>query len=222
MAAKGKGGLGKGLDALIPTGNKAGVKNDAVPSVLDAKEGEAFTGEFISDPNTPSVSSLPVVPGTSWAGAIRHRFSELVNDDKLVNSVFGYVDNAVGKDKAEKAVKSRISFSETVIHNGKPKTLTRIAVDRFSGAVKNGALLTEQSVFYGEGVLVITVDRSVGEKALYALLAVLTDLHNGYLAVGGETAIGRGLFKVKEMKINGKPVSPVCFDTMKEVLDACI
>ncbi len=42
MAAKGKGGLGKGLDALIPTGNKAGVKNDTVPSVLDAKEGEAI------------------------------------------------------------------------------------------------------------------------------------------------------------------------------------
>lgn len=41
MAAKGKGGLGKGLDALIPTGNKPG-KNDAVPSVLDAKEGEAI------------------------------------------------------------------------------------------------------------------------------------------------------------------------------------
>ncbi len=42
MAAKGKGGLGKGLDALIPTGSKAGGKNDAVPSVLDAKEGEAI------------------------------------------------------------------------------------------------------------------------------------------------------------------------------------
>lgn len=206
----------------IGEGNKAEIKNSPLLVRADAKEGEAFTGEYISDPNTPSVSSLPVVPGTSWAGAIRHRFSELVNDDKLVNSVFGYVDNAVGKDKAEKAVKSRISFSETVIHNGKPKTLTRIAVDRFSGAVKNGALLTEQIVFYGEGDLVITVDRSVGEKALYALLAVLTDLHNGYLAVGGETAIGRGLFKIKEMKINGKPVSPVCFDTMKEVLDACI
>jgi ParB family chromosome partitioning protein len=41
MAPKGKGGLGKGLDALIPTGSKGGDKN-AAPSVLDAKDGEAI------------------------------------------------------------------------------------------------------------------------------------------------------------------------------------
>ena len=44
MAAKGKGGLGKGLDALIPTGStgKGNNKIGAVPSALDAKEGEAI------------------------------------------------------------------------------------------------------------------------------------------------------------------------------------
>jgi len=44
MAAKGKGGLGKGLDALIPTGStgKGNSKIGAVPSALDAKEGEAI------------------------------------------------------------------------------------------------------------------------------------------------------------------------------------
>ncbi len=206
----------------IGDGNKAEITNSPLLVRADAKEGEAVKGEYISDPATPSESSLPVVPGTSWAGAIRHRFSELVNDDDLANRVFGFVDNAVGKNKAESAIHSKISFSETVIHYGIPKTLTRIAVDRFSGAVKNGALLTEQSVFYGKGDLVITVNRNVEKKALYALIAVLTDLHNGYLAVGGETAIGRGLFKIKEMTINGKAVSPVNFDTMKEVLDACV
>lgn len=201
---------------------EAKIKNSPLLVRADPDEAEEFSREYISDYSTPSESSLPVVPGTSWAGAFRHRFAELVNDEGLVNDVFGFVDNAVGKGKAEKAVKSKISFSETVLHHGKPKALTRIAVDRFSGAVKDGALLTEQSVFYGRGDLVICVDKRVEKKALYALMAVMADLHNGYLAVGGETAIGRGLFKIKEMKLNGKTVSPVCFDNMKETLDACV
>lgn len=201
---------------------EAKIKNSPLLVRAAAKEGETFTGKYISDPGTPSDASLPTVPGTSWAGAIRHRFSELVNDDELVNRVFGYVDNAIGKSKAESAIKSKISISETVLHFGKPKTLTRIAVDRFSGAVKDGALLTEQSVFYGKGDLVITIDKDVEKKALYALIAVISDLNNGYLAVGGETSVGRGLFKIEQMKLNGKPVFPVRFDTMKEVLDACV
>ncbi len=202
--------------------NEAKIKSSPLLVRADANEDENPTGDYISDMHTPSNISLPVIPGTSWAGAIRHRFSELVNDDRLVNSIFGYVDNAVGKSKAESAIKSKISFSETVLHYGKPKTLTRIAVDRFSGSVKDRALLTEQSVFYGKGDLVIRVDKTLEKKALYALMAVIADLHNGYLAVGGETAIGRGMFKIEEMQINGKPVSPVCFDNMKEVLDACV
>lgn len=202
--------------------DKPQVKNS--PLLVRAKpvEDEAFSGEYISDYDTPSESSLPVIPGTSWAGAFRHRFSELVNDECIVNTVFGFVDNAVGKDKVDKAIKSKICFSETVIHNGTPKTLTRIAVDRFSGAVKDRALLTEQSVFYGKGDLVIRIDKGVERKALYALMAVVADLHNGYLAVGGETAIGRGMFTIEGMKINGRSVSPVCFDNMKEVLNACV
>ena len=39
MAAK-KGGLGKGLDALIPTSKNVGDKKNQISSVLDAKEGE--------------------------------------------------------------------------------------------------------------------------------------------------------------------------------------
>lgn len=202
--------------------NEAKIKNSPLLVRADVKEDEEATIDYISDPNTPSALSLPVVPGTSWAGAIRHRFSELVNDDALVKSIFGFVDNAIEKNEAEPAIKSKISFSETVLHYGKPKTLTRIAVNRFSRAVKDGAFLTEQSVFYGKGELVIRIDKGVEKKGLYALMAVIADLHNGYLAVGGETAIGRGMFKIKEMKINGKSVSPVCFDNMKEVLNACV
>lgn len=203
--------------------NEAKIKHSPLLVRAEAEEGEELSKEYLSDPNTPSDCSLPVIPGTSWAGTFRHRFAELVNDEKLVNDVFGFVDNANKKGEALPPIKSKISFSETVIHKGIPKVLTRIAVDRFSGAVKDRALLTEQSVFYGKGKLTIRIDKSVckdmkGRTALNTLCAVITDLNNGYLAVGGETAIGRGLFRIKDMKIDGKEVSPVCFGKMQEVL----
>ncbi|MCR5545398.1 MAG: hypothetical protein K6F30_02875, partial [Lachnospiraceae bacterium] len=42
------------------------------------------------------------------------------------------------------------------------------------------------------------------EKEQKALAAALTDLHFGFLAVGGETSIGRGLFRI--LSINGKKI----------------
>ena len=38
-----------------------------------------------------------------------------------------------------------------------------------------------------------------------ALAATITDLHYGFLAVGGETSIGHGLFEI--IKINGSYVT---------------
>ena len=96
---------------------------------------------------------------------------------------------------------------------------TRIAVDRFSGAVKDKALLTEQSVLYGDGELIIKIDRSIDKKALYALIAVIADLGMGCLAVGGETSIGRGIFEITEMMINGNTVKPIDFNGMKTMLE---
>ena len=46
----------------------------------------------------------------------------------------------------------------------------------------------------------------LSENVEKALAAAITDLHMGFLAVGGLTAIGRGLFKVEEININGKVV----------------
>lgn len=235
--------------------NDAAVKNSPLLVRAEPEEGETLDGSaYISDSMTPPDASLPVVPGTSWAGAFRSRFIELLGDDgkALAEELFGFVDDKnadQGDSKADEAdkskaeedaaaeeteeptqAKSKIKISETVLHKGKPKTLTRIAVDRFSGAVKNGALLTEQSVFYGHGKLVLRINRQISEKAACALCAVLCDLDNGYLAVGGETAIGRGMFKITEMKVDGVKLADIeacseimknndlpeiCFETMK-------
>lgn len=143
----------------------------------------------------------PVIPGTSWAGAFRNRFTELT-DEETAKSVFGDVDT-----KSKTTKKSRIVFSESILSDGTYKLSTRNAIDRFSGATKDGALYTEKTYYYGKTELVISFSEKPEKKALWALGVCLSDLHNGFLAIGGLTSIGRGLFEIVSLKFNSKDLS---------------
>ena len=84
------------------------------------------------------------------------------------------------------------------------KVISRNAIDRFTGGTVDGALFTEKTWYGGTTELVISLrgDKKMTEEEKTALAATLADLHFGFLAVGGETSIGRGLFKITE--INGE------------------
>lgn len=142
---------------------------------------------------------LPVIPGTSWAGAFRHRMLELVTDldEKLC---FGVVNE-------DEKVKSNIRFSETQISGAKAKIFFRNAIDRFTGGTVNKALFTEKTYYDGETTLVISFEKNPEDYVKCALAAAIADLHYGFLAVGGLTSIGRGCFEVK--CINGEKVKEV-------------
>lgn len=154
----------------------------------------------------------PTIPGTSWAGAIRHRMEELLgappsNKDsakKSIDKIFGYVD---GKGNNVKA-RSKIMFSETRILGGEDKQISRNAIDRFTGGTVDGALFTESTHYGGTTELKIAYDsddkKKMNEREISALVATLCDLHYGFLAVGGETSIGRGLFRI--VKVNDKEI----------------
>lgn len=138
---------------------------------------------------------VPVIPGTSWAGAFRHRILYLVPDlDKKL--YFGYLD-----EKNKEKAKSKIRFSETQLEEAKEKMLSRNSIDRFSGGTAKTALFTEKTYYGGTTTLKISVEKQLDEKIKKALAATIADLHNGFLAVGGLTAIGRGCFKIEA--ING-------------------
>lgn len=142
----------------------------------------------------------PVIPGTSWAGAFRHHFAKL--GDKNIHtcdSLFGYVNT---KQK-ERAFKSRIRFTESVLAGGTWKKMTRNAVDRFSGGTKDGALYTEWRYFGGKCELEIRLRKPLTDEKRY-LAASLMDLHFGLLAVGGLTSVGCGIFKITSLLVNGK------------------
>lgn len=142
--------------------------------------------------------SAAVIPGTSWAGAFRDRFAELT-DEATAKALFGNVD-----EKNDVANKSKIVFSESVFTDGVYKISTRNSIDRFSGATKSGALYTEKTYYYGSTNLTISFSEKPNDKALWALGACFADLHHGFLAVGGLTSVGRGLFELSSMKFNDR------------------
>lgn len=140
----------------------------------------------------------PIVPGTSWDGAIRSRAVEILNElevscgEELIKQWFGYVN----EDK-QQAKQSEVIIEESVISKAKPLHMTRNRINRFSAKTIDGALFTEKSYFIGKTELIVYVRKEVKEyKAIMGLLClILRDIVNGYLAVGGQTAIGRGIFE---------------------------
>lgn len=146
---------------------------------------------------------VPVIPGSSLTGAIRHRMEVILgelkeagvdlprNSKNIIRTTFGYVDG-------DQACASNVIVHETEIEDAKPLTMVRTGVSRFESAVKAGALYKEKT--YVDGTLNIRIDVRKGNNPqdekwiLGMMLLALKDLQNGLLAVGGQTAIGRGIF----------------------------
>ena len=71
-------------------------------------------------------------------------------------------------------------------------------------ATKSGALYTERTYYGGETELSLTLPAKATDIAVAAIGACLMDLDKGYLAVGGLTSVGRGLFKIIGISSDGK------------------
>lgn len=139
----------------------------------------------------------PVIPGTSFAGAIRHRLREIllqlgaVNTQKIIDNMFGYVNAEMEND----AHISNIVIGECVLKNSQKLIMVRNGISRFESGTKDGALFKEVSYIGGTTVLEIRVKKTPEVNEMIGLLLlVLKDIQNGFLAVGGQTAVGRGLF----------------------------
>lgn len=157
--------------------------------------------------------AVPVIPGTTWAGAFSDRYKELTGK-AAADDLFGFVHEKK-RDGDDKTQKSLIIFDESRLRSGVYKETTRNSIDRFTGGTKNGALYTEKTYYYGETELNISIKKSLEESELKKLAFCIADLHNGFLAVGGLTSVGRGLFEILE--INGTKLS----DEEKEPKNIC-
>lgn len=148
------------------------------------------------------------IPGTTWAGAFRAQMGKLdasfAKHTVLTELFFGKVK---GKEDSE-GRKTRITFSESELDKGREEKYTRNSINRFSGGIVNGALYTEKSYFDGITRLNITcditnLDTAIVKGFVTVLAATILDLDRGYMAVGGLTSVGHGLFEVLEVYVNG-------------------
>ena len=145
-------------------------------------------------------SGAPVIPGTSWSGAFRARFSEFAGQERT-DGLFGYIEK--NKKNAENK-KSVIYFSESRISGGFFKTVTRNSIDRFTSGTNDGALYTERTYYNGCTELDIILTEKQPPEVQNTVLAIIADLDNGFLSVGGLTSVGRGIFSVERLCVNGQ------------------
>lgn len=168
--------------------------------------------DFTSLTKRKEGGDVPVIPGSSWKGAIRERMCEILRKLQVWSvlqgeclEMFGYVSEEEEAD-AEIARPSRVIVSESVLLDYVWLNTTRNSISRFENATVDTALYTERTAVGGTTCLEILVKTSEdrGEWFVGLLLLALRDLQNGYLAVGGNTSVGRGIFKgTDEITIQG-------------------
>lgn len=164
-------------------------------------EGGISIRKYSAEPNKADFEHItcngkPVIPGSSWNGAIRARVNEILEElgcsfekrKKLMNQWFGYVER-------KEARQSSIVFGESILENSTKLVATRNKINRFDASTVEGGLYTEISYFGGTTCLQIKIQRQEGYDALLGMMfLILDEISEGYLAIGGQTAVGRGIF----------------------------
>ena len=165
------------------------------------------------DPKAPDMVHLQsagksVVPGTSFAGAFRHRAALIARTigfpESEVDKMFGYVHeekSETGEKAAARA--SRVRIEERVVKRVELEWQDRVAIDRFTGGSLEGALFNEKPAYplsLGDLPkkqkrpnlrLRLTLEEP-DEAKIGLLLLTLRDFWHGHAALGGETSNGRG------------------------------
>ncbi|WP_343208484.1 RAMP superfamily CRISPR-associated protein [Anaerolentibacter hominis] len=185
-----------------------------------SKEDLEPSGEIMDDYGQLTLGEgTAVIPGSSWAGAIRSYIAGLVqqiagcnswqNAQKLLEPFWGSWESNESKESLRA---SRIIVDETRINGGHKLPVMRNAVDRFTGGSAKGALFRE--TLWAGGTVNLTIhwsDRGLKDyepKALCGLLMwAVQGLRDGFLTVGGETGVGRGIFElIGDVHLDGQPI----------------
>jgi CRISPR/Cas system CSM-associated protein Csm3 (group 7 of RAMP superfamily) len=167
----------------------------------------------------------PVIPGTSWTGALRHAIENIAREidkqkevEELIKRLFGEVEEEKKKKRA-----SRIYIDESIIENVKLTSYTRNKVDRFTGGVVETALFDEAPVFNQSNAMVelnIQITSAKDEEIGLILLGI-RELWYGLQSVGGDAGIGRGILKGEQLFINNKQIN-LLENEDKHYLDAFV
>jgi len=174
---------------------------------------------YSTDPNDPDAVMLtspigsknPVIPGTSWNGAIRHALFNIGFEidkesemEELVKKLFGDVDDKQGNNRD--ATVSKIRIDESNVKDGKMFICRRTKIDRFTGGAVDSALFDEKPVFEGTTTLRCRI-KNPEEYEKQMLVLAVKELQYGIQTVGGESAIGRGRLQLSKLEVDGGEIS---------------
>ena len=167
-----------------------------------------------TDPQGPDMVHLesagaPVVPGTSFAGAFRHRAALIAStigckkpdgaEDPLTD-MFGpiHAQRPSANHGGKGLWASRVWIDERLVENVESKWQHRVAIDRFTGGSLESALFNEAPLFPRESTPHVRLNLTLEEpdrSEIGLLLLTLRDFWHGHAVVGGETGNGRGTLK---------------------------
>lgn len=146
----------------------------------------------------------PVIPGSSWNGAIRADVARILRElidvgkdkqmivENLIDGWFGKISDEQGE-----SMQSLVVVSESIIEGATPVPMTRNKVNRFDASTVDGALYSEISYFGGKTTLELLIrkdEKRYYEELVEILQLVIRDIKEGFVAVGGQAAVGRGVF----------------------------
>ncbi|MEZ4726043.1 MAG: RAMP superfamily CRISPR-associated protein [Caldilineaceae bacterium] len=145
---------------------------------------------------------LPIISGTSLAGALRARALRIANTIGESSKAATFIDDLFGpqiENSDTQPWASRLWAEESVIEQPLDLVVNRVKIDRFTGGSFPTALFSEQPVFgMKETQVTLTVhihNPTNADKGI--LLLLLKDLWTQDLPVGGEASVGRGRLQGK-------------------------
>jgi CRISPR/Cas system CSM-associated protein Csm3 (group 7 of RAMP superfamily) len=145
----------------------------------------------------------PAIPGSTLKGVLRSRaeyICRVIGVSACVEQECGECRpcRIFGSGGKESARRGAIVVHTAVIENHSIKDRPHVAIDRFTGGYKDGALYKDELVVAGQFRLSIDKIGKLTDGDLPLLNAVITDLHDGLIGIGENTMGGYGTVRVAD------------------------
>lgn len=191
------------IQIVVPLKLRGGLSIRQYSAKIKEKDSDQIEADFQQIERTKEKDGktyrCAVIPGSTWNGALRHQCKKVLQElglssskaEQWIQEIFGYV-----KETEKEAYRSQIEVKESELsQDSEPVFMVRNRINRFEGGTMDGALYTELSYFGGDTNITLFIpDKETCYWAVGLLILVLKDIANGFFAIGGQTAIGRGIF----------------------------
>lgn len=159
-----------------------------------------------TDKSTLSSRGTPVISGKSLRGPVATKIYEMLmiheiefgeEKIKLSKDFLGHDLSKIGTGEYQEYKKSRLKIDEVILENHSTAIYTRNRIDRFTGGTMKHALFDSKPIEANpdaEFEIVFRID-SPYDHEIFLLQNVIKDLYTGWLPIGGETSIGRGVLQ---------------------------